>query len=156
MAAEHRRIGKGDSVSALATSISHHAILIAATPARVWPWIINTDRWKLGAQLALIEGRADEAGATFAAALPSAPDATLYHVVNAEIVPNVRRTLSLIALDGSLIGFAAWRLTPSASSTIVDYDVYTLIAEPTHDQRVQTENRFLQELEALKALSEEA
>lgn len=147
--------------------VAHHSISITASAARIWPWIINTDRWKQGARLILTNGAADEPGGEFDAVLPPDSARSLYRVANVEVIPEVRRTIRLSSVDGSLIGFASWRLLEVGDATKVEFDVYTssLVEAPSPENvgetrlaidrdRSQNDKRFLAELEALRALIE--
>jgi hypothetical protein len=144
---------------AIVDMISHHTVNIAAPEDRVWPWILEPNRWKQGPELKLLEGGAGNVGARFGAVLPADPTNILYHVAAVEVVPRVRRTLRLNALDGSLIGFSSWRLSGGEDTTIVDYDVYTqasldLTVDAIATLCTQSDARFQAELEALRALVE--
>ena len=146
--------------------ITHNSVSIAAPAAQVWPWIIDTNAWKQGTKLALVDGAADQPGGRFGAYLPKDPTNILLEVTNAEVVPEVRRTIRLNAPGGALMCFASWKLSPDGETTIVEYDVYgvapvELPASYTdHDKqrvtgelRAQSEERFNAELAALRDLA---
>ena len=145
--------------------VTHNSISIAAAPASIWPWILSGEGWKNGVKLVLIEGAADQPGALFGAHLPEAPDNILYHAVNVEIIPELRRTIRMSALNGTLIGFAGWRLSSAGVGATVEYDVYLQTEGPAPSSAeecrllqqslvVEYHNRFADELERLRSLVE--
>ncbi len=138
--------------------VSHSAVTIAAPPERIWPHIVDPDDWKAGAQLLPIEGSEHR----FKAVMPGQPDTALFHVTNVEFDPPARRTIRLNALDGALIGFASWELTPTAGGTRVAYHVYSQQEAPAggvaFDREAYVEDnrkRFQDELNRLEELVEQ-
>lgn len=137
--------------------VTHNAVIIAAPAERIWPHIVEPDAWKAGAQLVPVEG----AEHRFQAVMPNDPDTPLFHVTNVEFDPPARRTIRLNALDGVLIGFATWELTPANGGTRVAYHVYSQQEAPPGSPAIDREayvednrTRFQDELNALKALVE--
>jgi len=149
--------------------VTHNETLIAATPAKIWPFIVEPGAWKTGPSLIASNGDPAHLGEKFKAVMPDAPEKVLFYAQNVEIDAPRRRTLRLNALDGALIGFAIWELTPQHGSTLVAYRVYSQIALPasaagaeaTADASAAQTNyfnssyrRFTAELAALKLLVE--
>ncbi len=137
--------------------VTHNAVVIAAKPERIWPYIVDPDAWKAGARLVPVEG----AEHRFKAVMPDDPDTALFHVTNVEFDAPLRRTIRLNALDGALIGFATWELTPAADGTRVAYHVYTHQQMPAGQRPVDRAaylqanySRFQKELNALRRLVE--
>ena len=137
--------------------VTHNAVTIAAQAERIWPRILEPDAWKAGARLVPIDG----ARHRFKAVLPDDPDTALFHVTDVEFDAPRRRTIRLNALDGALIGFATWELTPAAGGTRVAYHVYTQQqvppGQPPIDQEAYLQansSRFQEELNALRRLVE--
>jgi hypothetical protein len=104
--------------------LTHSKVRIKAEPGAVWPRVVDLEGWRTNQTLVLVSGERDQVGARFHAVATEAPDTPLFEVVNAEMVPQQRRTIRLIGLDGHFIGFAAWELTQMGDETIVAYDVY--------------------------------
>lgn len=134
---------------------THNAILIAASPAEIWPHVVDPSAWKAGAKLIPL---GDSAG-RFKAVGPDDPDVALFYVDNVELVPERRRTIRLNAPDGALIGFASWELTQQDAATLVEYHVYSQqTLSPGQSRGAQREyqrsdfQRFQKELESLKRL----
>jgi hypothetical protein len=105
--------------------LTHSKVHIAAGAAAIWPHIVDLGGWRRGQILVPLGDVKGLVGDRFHAAAPEAPDVALYHVENAELVPEQRRTIRLDALDGTFMGFATWELTPAGDGTVVAYDVYT-------------------------------
>lgn len=104
--------------------LTHSKVAIKAGPGLIWPRIVDLEGWRTNQTLLLISGEPDQVGARFHAVATEAPGTPLFEVVNAEMVPQQRRTIRLTGLDGHFIGFATWELTPAGDETIVAYDVY--------------------------------
>ena len=104
--------------------LTHSKVRIRATPAAIWPRIVDLEGWRVRQRLVLVRGEVDQVGARFHAVASEAPDTPLFEVENAEMIPGQRRTIRLTGLDGHFIGFATWELTPTGDETIVAYDVY--------------------------------
>lgn len=104
--------------------LTHSKVRVKAAPDMVWPRIVDLEGWRTSQTLVLIDGERGQVGARFHAVATEAPDTPLFEVVNAEMVPDQRRTIRLTGLDGHFIGFATWELTPAGEETIVAYDVY--------------------------------
>lgn len=151
------------------TLITHNEITIARPAAAIWPRIVDPSAWKKGNALVHRAGTAGAVGELFAAVTVQHPDSAEYFVQNVELVAGVRRTIKLIATDGTLIGFASFSLVPSGGGTIVRYDVYgesrlppelaagRTAADVAAEDRAQAARegaRFQRELEALKRLVE--
>jgi hypothetical protein len=137
--------------------VTHNSVLIKADAATIWPRVVEPGEWKQGAQLVAI----DDTNMVFHAVMPDNPDQPLFLVVTTEFVPDARRTIRLSALDGSLMGYASWRLQPVDGDTLVTYDVYSYAAALpeglSEGQYVKmNRDRFQAELEGLKALIEGA
>ena len=105
--------------------LTHNKVRIKASPAAVWPRIVDLEGWRTRQKLVLVHGALDQVGARFHAVASEAPDAPLFVVENAEMLAAQRRTIRLTGLDGHFIGFATWELTPMDGETIVAYDVYS-------------------------------
>jgi len=149
--------------------VTHNETLIAATPAKIWPFIVDPGAWKTGPKLIPCNGDPAHPGEKFKAVMPNAPDKVLFYAQNVEIDAPRRRAIRLNALDGALIGFAIWELNPQNGSTLVSYRVYSQIALPAdaaggatveNASAAQTNyfnsnyRRFAAELAALKLLVE--
>ena len=139
--------------------VTHNAVTIAAPPERIWPFIVDPGDWKAGAQLVPME----DGEHRFKAVMPDDPNTALFHVTNVEFNAPARRTIRLNALDGALIGFASWELTPANGGTRVAYHVYSQQEAPPggpaidRDAYVQANRtRFQEELIRLKQLVEGA
>lgn len=144
--------------------VTHNAIQIRAGAKAIWPHIVSLD-WKQGAKLVPTSRLRDAVGATFDSV--ESNGVTGHRVENVEMVPQHIRTIRLTAIDGSLIGYAAWTLMKRGRSTMVRYDVYCFPKavesgglSPAEivaaKRRYLDENvrRFGKELAALKALVE--
>jgi len=130
--------------------VTHNQVLIAALPAKIWPYILDPNTWKTGAQLRPSAGCTSGAAARFTAAMAEEPQNILFSAENVELLTERRRTLRLNALDGTLVGFVTWRLTPLNDATLLEYDVYCQISTPGADDQ----RRFAAELIGLKELVE--
>jgi hypothetical protein len=151
--------------------VTHNSVVIAATPAEVWPKIINPSGWKAGAQLVASEGDPAQVGATFKAVMPDTPEQVAFYVTNVEVVPEQTRAVRLNTPEGALIGYAIWELTPVEGGTEVVYHVYSQAVVPAAalasmsqaeidalraDYGPSNATRFQSELETLKKLVENA
>lgn len=116
--------------------LTHNKVRIRATPAAIWPRIVDLEGWRSNQTLVPIRGERDQVGTRFNAVATEARDTPLFEVENAEMVPAQRRTIRLEGLDGHFIGFATWELTPIGNETVVAYDVYCRDAmlPPGHSQ----------------------
>ena len=139
--------------------VTHNSVTIAAPRERIWPHVVEPGDWKAGARLVPLEG----SGHRFKAVLPNDPATALYHVTNVELDAPARRTIRLNALDGSLIGFASWELTPANGGTRVAYHVYSQQEAPPGGPAIDREaymqnnrKRFQEELMRLKEIVEQA
>ncbi|MDT9600193.1 SRPBCC family protein [Sphingosinicella rhizophila] len=105
--------------------IVHSEVVIAATPAKIWPYILDTNSWRSKARTPLVHdsGEPGAVGERFKA-MADGGDDFHYFVVNAELVPEQRRTIRLDKKEGGLIGYATWTLTPDGAGTRVEYHVY--------------------------------
>ena len=139
--------------------VTHSRVTITRSPSAIWPHIVEPGAWKQGAQLVRQGDRIAAMG----------PDGTPRFMADeAELEPEVRRTLRLTGLDGALLGWSMWYLEPIPGGTRVGYDVYSLIQVPLGDAggspeaaaelqrryQVISQQRFDAELEALKRLVE--
>src|SRR5712675_1651205 len=89
---------------------SHESILIDRPAAAIWPFILNTDKWKRALQHYRVSGTEGKIGEIVAESL-AAGQPPLFFSETVELVPNVRRTIKLYAPNhGRLIGFASWEL----------------------------------------------
>ena len=149
--------------------ITHNSVLVQASPAEIWPKIVEPGEWKSGAQLVAIEGSAGELNARFKAVMPEASDQVAFFIKNVEMVPERTRTVRLTSTDGSLMGYASWELSPQGDGTTVTYHVYSMVTVPeeslagvSEEERIKLREdyqsgnaaRFQNELEALKKLIE--
>lgn len=144
--------------------ISHEAVLIRAATSKVWPHILDTHAWKQGA--ALVPLPASDGRVRFKAVMPDRPDAVMFYAEQVELVDGQRRTMRLNTVDGALIGYSSWVLTPQPGATLVEYHVYSSVdlgqsaataaerLQLERDYQVLNQRRFLAELEALKRLVE--
>ena len=145
--------------------VTHNSVVINATPAAIWPKIVDPSEWKSGAKMVLLEGEADQPRAKFKAVMPDTPDQVAFYAYNVEVIPERWRTVRLHLPDGTMMGFAGWELAPQANGTRVSYHVYSLVEFPesslegmTDEERTAlradylTSNakRFQDELEVLK------
>jgi hypothetical protein len=149
--------------------VTHNETLIAATPAKIWPFIVDPGAWKTGPRLIPSNGDPGHLGEKFKAVMPDAPEKVLFYAQNVEIEVPRRRAIRLNAPDGALIGFAIWELHPHNGSTSVAYRVYSQITLPAGAAGAATAadasaaqtnyfnssyRRFAAELAALKLLVE--
>ena len=148
---------------------SHESIVIDRPASAVWPFILNTDRWKRALQHRRVSGTANEIGEVVAESL-AAGAAPLFYSETMELVPNVRRTIKLYPANGGpLIGFASWELERDKASTRVTYHVYSeslltpedlqaqspaQLAAAADSSKAQNQQRFRAELQELKRLVE--
>ncbi len=145
--------------------VTHNGVVIKATPARIWPHIIDLNSWKKGAKVVPLSGDPGKLGTRFKAVAGN-PETVAFNIENVEIASAQRRVIRLNGTDGTLIGFAIWQLTPQGGSTLVTYDVYcwskiategTTPAQVTAAKKEYTDanyKRFAEELEGLKKLVE--
>lgn len=151
--------------------VTHNSVVIAATPAEVWPKIIDPSGWKAGAQLVASEGDPARVGSRFKAVMPDTPEQVAFYVTNVEVVPEQTRAVRLNTPEGALIGYAIWELTPVEGGTEAAYHVYTQAVVPAgalasmsqaeidalrSDYGPSNATRFQSELESLKKLVENA
>ena len=149
--------------------ITHNSVVINASPAAIWPKIVDPSEWKSGARLVLIEGEADKPRAKFKAVMPETPDQVAFFAYNVEMIPERWRTVRLHLPDGTMMGFAGWEIAPQEIGTRVSYHVYSLVELPesslagmTDEERTKLRadyltlnaKRFQDELEVLKKLVE--
>ncbi len=149
--------------------VTHNSVVIEATPAAIWPRIVDPSEWKAGAKMVLVEGDPAKTGARFKAVTAEAPDQASFYFTNLEMVPEQRRTIRLNTPEGALIGYAVWELTPVEGGTEAAYHVYTeavipaaafasMSAEEIDAVRAEyspsNAKRFQAELETLKKLVE--
>lgn len=143
--------------------ISHDVVLIRAPGAKVWPHIVKPDGWKQGA--ALVAVPSNDGRARFKAIMPDRPETVVFYAEQVELVEGQRRTMRLNAVDGTLMGYVSWVLTPQPGATLVEYHVYSTVNMPQpatkeerltleRDYRTTNQRRFVGELEALKRLVE--
>jgi len=144
--------------------ISHEAVLIRAASSKVWPHILDPHAWKQGA--ALVPLPAPDGRVRFKAVMPDHPETVVFYAEQIELIDGQRRTMRLNTVDGTLIGYSSWVLTPQPGATLVEYHVYSTVdlGQPAanaaerlkleRDYRVLNQQRFLAELEALKRLVE--
>lgn len=139
--------------------ITHNQVVIDAPAAVVWPHILKMEGWKKGNRLEPVEPGSNRLGSRFNS---MTGETIAYTVENAEFVPERVRTLRLNELDGTLIGYATLRLSPRGQSTVVQYDVYCLMATPPEvtgsadwaKYLAENSRRFDEELVELKRLAE--
>jgi hypothetical protein len=150
---------------------SHESILIDRPAATIWPFILNTDKWKHALQPRRVSGVEGQTGEIVAQSL-AAGQPPLFYGETVELVPNVRRTIKLYAPNhGPLIGFASWELEEAGAKTRVTYHVYsetlispddlknqssTQLAAAGMTSESQNQQRFRAELRELKRLAEQA
>ncbi len=152
--------------------VTHSFVVIDRPASAIWPHIVDTSRWKQGLSLRHMGGEVGAVGEVFGAFDPEDPDTIAYLLTNVELIPDERRTIKLSELEhGTLIGYATWNLTDDGGRTRVSYDVYAetrlppaegsgltpqQLAEMTRDGHAISQARFDRELQALKALVEDA
>lgn len=146
--------------------VMHNEIVIEASPAKVWPLVVEPNSWKKGAKLISVGGPAGQPGERFKAVMSDGQ--IVFYAENVDVVPPRRRTVRLNTVEGKLIGYAVWQLTPQGTETRVQYDVYSAVdlplesANATPAQIAATKKvyydanyqRFTDELAALKKLVE--
>ena len=110
--------------------ITHSEILIDAKPADIWPLIVDPSSWHATMDMVPVDGPAGEVGQRFHAVPKGYPDAVAFHVVNAEVEPDRRRTMRLESTEGAFMGFSSWTLSERGAQTALSYDVYTHYAVP--------------------------
>ena len=136
--------------------VTHNAVVIDASPAKIWPYIMDPSGWKAGAQLEHLDGEKGQAGERFRAFMPDDPATTLFHVTNVELMPERRRSMKLNASDGTLIGYASFELTPEGDRTRAEYHVYSqsppIPGMDTGEYLRANYQRFATELFALQKL----
>ena len=142
--------------------ITHNEILIRASPAKLWPWVVDPNSWKEGPKLISTGGPAGQLGERLKAVMGDGQ--IVFFAENVDIVPNRRRVVRLNTLEGKLIGYASFQLTPHGAETLIQYDVYSTLeislesADPTPEQIAATKKayhdsnyrRFNHELAGLK------
>lgn len=109
--------------------ITHNEVVIAASPAEVWPHLRNVNAWKMGARTSHAGGPKDGVGERLAAAPDGAP-APAYFIETVELAPARRWTIRLNTPGGDLMGYATWTLAPANGGTIVRYDTFLLSRLP--------------------------
>jgi hypothetical protein len=150
---------------------AHESVLIDAPARAIWPYIQNTDQWKHALHHRLVSGVAGERGEVVAESL-AADQAPLFYIETVELVPNVRRTIKLVAANhGPLMGFASWELEETTAGTRVTYNVYSeallsakdlqsqssaALAAAERASATQNQERFRAELQDLKRLVEQS
>jgi len=128
--------------------VTRNEVIINATPDAIWPYILQMNKWKKGARLIPISGSPDTVGEKFKAVFGG--DAALFYVENVELVPEQFRTIRMNELDGTLIGYASLRLTPSGQATLVQYDVYAYVQSPYVDLASSLETRQAKDAEFIE------
>lgn len=148
--------------------VTHNDIAIEASPAEIWPQIVEPGAWKTGARLYSISGEKGKVGERFKAVMPDDPQKVAFYVTNIELIPQQRRTIRIGLTEDGLMGFAIWELVPQGAATLVRYDVYwqspvaTGKPNPTATEKTaaaqawmgMNQRRFGEELATLKALLE--
>lgn len=147
--------------------VTHNDVVINATPADIWPRIVEPAAWKMGAEFHSVSGEKGKVGERFKAVMPNEPHKVAYYITNIELIPQRRRTIRISVAEEGLMGFAIWELVPQGAATQVRYDVYwqsSVVEKPdaTADERAAearawmdfNQRRFGDELVALKALIE--
>lgn len=146
--------------------VMHNEIVIKASPAKLWPLVVELNSWKQGAKLVSMGGPAGQQGERFKAVMGD--DQIVFYVENVEVEPQRRRTVRLNTVEGKLIGYAIWQLIPKGTETSFQYDVYSTVDLPvvrTDATPAQIEatkkvyydanyQRFTDELAVLKKLAE--
>lgn len=149
--------------------VTHNEIVIDAPAARIWPHIVRLADWKKGSQQIVINGAEDQIGGR-SKAVGGNSQVVEFYTENVEVVPPRLRTIRLTAPDGTLIGYASWRLTPHNKSMLVQYDVYCWVTVPVESAAASPQaiaaakksyfdvnyRRFAEELVGLKKLVEKA
>jgi hypothetical protein len=113
--------------------ITHTEVFIAASPAEIWPHLLDTNSWRsAGHRLISDSGVPGEIGERFKAVSDGGGDGDSFHyyVVNVELAPGKRRTIRLVTPDQRLIGYASWALSAVDGGTRVEYHVYSQIEPP--------------------------
>lgn len=105
--------------------ITHNQVVIAATPAQVWPHLRNVNAWKAGARASLFDGGKDVVGERFKAAPEGSPD-NYYFIETVELESERRWTIRLNTRGGELMGYATWTLEQAREGTLVRYDTFLL------------------------------
>jgi uncharacterized protein YndB with AHSA1/START domain len=136
--------------------ITHNEVLIDAAPAKVWPHIANTNSWHRNTMVS-VEGEPGKVGERLLVSPRDHPDVVSFHVINAEIEPEQRRTIRLETPDHKFMGFSTWTLTEKAGSTLLTYDVFSHYDVPAEyvDGLLSSAHSYMDEgLATLKALVE--
>ncbi len=149
--------------------VTHNEVLIDRPASVIWPYIVDPLDWKQGQRLRHLSGNPGEVGELLGGYDAETPELVTLHLQNVELRPYRRRTVKLMQPDGTLLGFATWRLVEEDGRTTVSYAVSMESGLPSgpvtgHDadeveamERAAYEanvRRFQAELEALKALVE--
>lgn len=108
--------------------ITHSAVMIEAEVEDVWPYILYPNSWKTGDKLVPVGGEQDALGERFKAMSDDGTGLVHFYVENVEVVPLKRRTVRLETVDGDLVGYATWVLTPGNGITHVEYHVYCCVS----------------------------
>lgn len=124
--------------------ITHNQVLVKADPSHIWPHIVKLSDWKKGAELVPLDANSAGVGGRFKA-IEGNPPTVSFYAETVEFVPSKRRTNRLNATDGTLIGYATWRLVPQGKFTLVQYDVYCRVVVP-----VEGENPSVADIGAAK------
>ncbi|MEU6799325.1 SRPBCC family protein [Nonomuraea wenchangensis] len=138
--------------------VTHNFVEIRAEPAAVWPFLLDTDRWKQGAKPVRESGEPGAVGEVRVAR--EVIDGIEYGLTVETVVlePPFRKVVKLLTGAPDDPGWAAWQLVPLVGSTLVSYDVYSRHemdgGMTADDYRAANRRRFDAELATLKQLVE--
>ena len=136
----------------------HSEVVVAATPAAIWPYIIETNRWHGSQTMIPAGGPPGEVGERFHAVHSDFPDMVAFHIENVELATHRRRTIRLDTPEGRYLGYATWVLGEGTTGTTVAYHVYCRYSAPVDAVRdgllVQAQRQMDDGLERLKGLIE--
>jgi uncharacterized protein YndB with AHSA1/START domain len=104
--------------------VTHSEVLIDASPATIWPSILDTNDWHKHQTVVPVGGPSGEAGERFHSTPHGQPDLVLLNIEAVEVEPRKRRTIRIDMPGFGFIGFATWTLVERNSGTAVAYDVY--------------------------------
>ena len=147
--------------------ITHSEVRIDAESTEIWPFIVDTSKWKTLTDAELVSGTVGQIGEKQLIRGGEGERAYQFWTEIVELVPEKRKVIAIYFEERANgdINYAAWTLFAIAGETLVTYDVYSVNRVPgvAPDQvdavreQVTAPNRtrYDAELRALKRLVEE-